>query len=238
MDEVDVLSVGKTNYYSVRKGPHNYRVAEGKKFDDMEHCWQMKRDGEGRTFYVNMAGERRWKLPDINLTEAERKLQELKRLEAKQAKAAKLATGQTMSKPAEQPTEQDRKAMDFVTRDRAALSLKPNPEFVDAAKRKPVLKVAKTVAMPYYAQGLMDRRLFAQVVSTVTREYFNKKKTFDDTEKKAFEKDVNDFCLARVAEALKKSDYARVIEDMEQRVKDVQEEKREVEERLQRSLEQ
>jgi len=238
MDDVDVIQVGKTNYYAVRKGPFTYRIAEEKKFDDREHCWQVKSD-QGRPYYVNLAGDRKWNLPDINLTEAERKLQELRKMEARAAKASDPAY-QTPNRPSAAAVAESIKSQvgSFYSRDAAALLLKPSQVFAQPQARKPVFRVAKAAALPYFSQGLMDKRLFAQVVSTCTREFFQANIKFEANEQKALEMAVSEMCLARIEQALKKGDYQKVIEDLEHRVRDLLAQKKEDDVHTARLLEQ
>ena len=71
--QTHIVSIGRTNYYTVRKGTQQYCIAEGRRVQDSGYCWQVIKDPEsGKNFFINGNGIRRWHLPDIYQTEKER----------------------------------------------------------------------------------------------------------------------------------------------------------------------
>jgi hypothetical protein len=73
----DVVTIGRTHYYTVRKGPHQYRIAEGKRINDPHCCWLVLKDADsGKVYYLNNSDVRRWHLPDLYQSEAERQAEE------------------------------------------------------------------------------------------------------------------------------------------------------------------
>src|SRR3989338_7954938 len=82
----DAIQIGKTTYYKVRKGNQQYRIVTGKKISDYEFCWRVERDPiTKKNFFVNGMDVRKWHLPDIYQTEAERQ-QEIKLLKERKRK--------------------------------------------------------------------------------------------------------------------------------------------------------
>ena len=69
----DFIQIGKTQYYKVRKGPHHYRIVSGKKMTDAEFCWKVEsHPSSKKQWFVNGLGTKKWHLPDIHQTDAER----------------------------------------------------------------------------------------------------------------------------------------------------------------------
>jgi hypothetical protein len=85
-DNNDTIQIGKTTYYKVRKGNQNYRIVSGKKMSDHEFCWRVETDRTTKkNYFVNGLDNRKWHLPDIFQTEAER-VKEIQMLKEKKRK--------------------------------------------------------------------------------------------------------------------------------------------------------
>ena len=87
----EFIQIGKTQYYKVRKGPHHYRIVSGKKMTDAEFCWKVEsHPSSKKQWFVNGLGTKKWHLPDIYQTDAEREkenqmLREKKKREEQEA---------------------------------------------------------------------------------------------------------------------------------------------------------
>ena len=183
-----ILSIGRTHYYVVRKGPHHYRIAEGKRLNDPDHCWQvLKEPMTGKSYYVNYRGVRRWHLPDIYLTEEERMEEQRQLSVRKQRKANEEQHEGAVAAEGEGAVIDEEARLvalfgpDPTARDRAAVDLKPNREWDNADLKRQVLRYAKSVLSPHQFQ--LDTDLFSQIVHTCTREFFSRETKFGEAEK-------------------------------------------------------
>ena len=175
----EVITIGRTHYFGVRKGPLLFKICEGKRLTDPDHCWQVLKDPDsGKPYFINNSGVRRWHLPDIHQTDEER-AEEEKELRFRRARREAgmkedgdddggdgSGGGTTIAAAA------GTAAYDFATRDRNAVTLKPKPEWqTGVEQRRTVFKHAKAVLAPRYTQGDVDERLFATIINTTTQEF-------------------------------------------------------------------
>lgn len=234
-----VLKIGRTNYYSVRKGTQQYCVAEGKKLQDAEYCWQAMKDPEsGKTFFISGSGVRRWHLPDIHLTERER-LEEERELKfrreqkaledtrlAKQ-KAGDAALLENSASPAASPSSTEDDATQFAARDRAAMNAVLLSGWETPEQRRPVTRFVKSVLQSHVTQRLLDEKVFAQLVTTITREHCSTKPPpFNPEQEAALRESALSAAKQRVDDERRRSEYEKLTEELKDKVRRLEAERR------------
>lgn len=247
--QTHIITIGRTNYYSVRKGTQQYCIAEGRRVQDAGYCWQVVKDPEsGKNFFVNGNGVRRWHLPDIYQTEKER-LEEERELrflrELKKKRSAKKKEGDNEDsgeddddkksvesapvagghKPEDIDVEDMRET--FASRDRAAAALPMLRGWETPADRKPVVRFAKSVLRPYVTQGLVSEDLFSQLVMTGTREFCSQYQDLG-AEKETFRESLAALAQARVDEEARREEYLKMNNDLVDKVKRLDDERRQL----------
>ena len=258
-----VLKIGRTNYYSVRKGQQQYCIVEGRRVQDLEHCWQVLRDPDsGRNFFVNRAGVRRWHLPDIFQTERERaeeeralrfrrqqKKQEEIRREQQQrgggvSPGAEGSDGSSARGPSADGADDDAGGESealrgivnnkelFAARDAAARQLPPLRGWETPALRKPVTRAAKAILSPYFHQGVIDAEALAALVTTGTREFCATHSTLGPAEREAFARELKSLVKSRIDEDDRRNEFQRMNEDLLERLKRLDVERKEQAARL------
>lgn len=243
-----VFKIGRTNYYSVRKGTQQYCVAEGKRLQDAEYCWQSSKDPEsGKTFFISGAGVRRWHLPDIHLTERERQEEERElrfRREQKALEAARLAKqragdaalldGDEPSGAKDDPEDPvgDAEA-DFAARDRAAMGATLQAGWETQEKRRPVTRFVKGALQPYMTQGLLDEKTFTQLVTTVSREHCaSKAPPFSKEQEAPLREAAMSAAKQRVDEEKRRNEYEKLTEELKDKVRRLDAERRKMHDQI------
>lgn len=246
----DFVTIGRTNYYTARKGPHNYRVAEGRRLTDTEHAWMVLKDDEsGKNYFVNGDGVRRWHLPDIFQTEEEREL-ELKELKFKRDRRLARERGnkaggeegeekKSDAEAAAEKSEKDKKAdaaaedADFGARDRAAAALRPQKFWEsNADQRRAVIKFVKGHLAPLSAQGDLDSALFQTVSTTVCREFFAGHSDFSEAAKTKLRADALAYAKARIDEKTIKEEYRKMNAELLAKVKRLDAERKQLNQKI------
>ncbi|CUG88650.1 Hypothetical protein, putative [Bodo saltans] len=241
-----VFKIGRTNYYSVRKGTQQYCVAEGKRLQDLEYCWQSVRDAEtGKTFFVSGSGVRRWHLPDIHLTDRERQDEEKElrfRREQKALETARLAKqkagdaalldgGGRVADEVVDPVG-DAEA-EFAARDRAAMSATLQAGWETQEKRRPVTRFVKGVLQPYMTQGLLDEKTFSQLVTTISREHCAAKAPpFSKDQEAPLKDSAMSAAKQRVDEEKRRNEYEKLTEELKDKVRRLDAERRKMNEQI------
>lgn len=68
-DDDQLVVVGDSTYYPLRKGHIRFLILQGKKMDsDPEHTWEICGPPGGKRWFVNRAQQKRWHLPDVYQT--------------------------------------------------------------------------------------------------------------------------------------------------------------------------
>jgi hypothetical protein len=220
----DVVTIGRTHYYTVRKGPQQYRVAEGKRLNDPECCWLVLKDQEsGKAYYVNHSGVRRWHLPDIYQSEAEKAAEEAElkfRRERKQSESVKDNKSEAPDQQQQAaPGEEQEAVIDYAVRDAEAVKLKPNREWEDVEKRRQVFKHVKASLAPLAAKGDIDDELFPTVVATICHEFFASNTRFGAAEKKKLTDEALAYAQLRIEEKQIKEAYRKMNQELLDKIK-------------------
>lgn len=241
-----VLKIGRTNYYSVRKGTQQYCIAEGKRLQDAEYCWQTVKDpSTGKTFFLSGAGVRRWHLPDIHLTEKERQEEEKElrfRREQKAIEDARLARqkagdeallnaeGEVQHKTDSEVADADER---FAARDRAAMSARMLQGWETPEQRRPVARFVKSVLQPHIGQGLLDEKSFTQLVTTLTREHCSAVPPPFGADHEAQLRETSlQAAKQRVDEERKKAEYEKLTDELKDKVRRLEAEKRKMQSQI------
>lgn len=229
----EVYAIGRTNYYSVRKGTTQYRIAEGKRLQDVDYCWQLQKDMQsGKSYFVNGRGVRRWHLPDIYQTQQEREEEERElqfRREQKQKDDQKEGAGA----PQEGGDDVELALLDsMAAREKAATALRPLKEWENADEKRKLMRFAKATLTPYVIQGRLDEREYATVVNIATKEYMARMSSLTESQKIGLRNDILALATSRMDVRKLQAEVSRRNEELVERVRRLETEKKTLKETI------